>query len=437
MKTFFLKFPLLLGILLLVAQVARAGDLVIEVTQGADEPTPIAIVPFGWDGSESLPQDIAGVVDADLKRSGLFRAIPRGDMLSLPTEYNDVHFRDWKLLGVSYLLVGKITREAGNGDYRIQYELFDVHSRGRLLGEVISGSGAELRDHAHYISDRIYEVLTGIPGIFSTKILYVTANQLGTGNSEFRLQIADVDGERTRTILSSEEPIMSPSWAPDGRRIAYVSFEDGRPGIYIQVLATGERVKLPHFRGLNGAPSWSPDGKRIALVLSRDGNPEIYVMELATGDMNRVTRHFSIDTEPVWTADGKAIIFTSNRGGNPQIYRVTLATNWVERLTFEGTYNGRARVTHDDRYLVYVHRRDGNFAIAAQDLKRGGVQVLTRTALDESPSVAPNGHLIMYATQDAAKRGVLAAVSIDGRIKYSIPARRGDVREPAWSPFMR
>ncbi len=437
MKQSILRLASLFAVCWMLALPTRASDLIIEVTQGADEPTPIAIVPFGWSGTEALPQDIASIVDADLKRSGLFRAIPRADMLSLPHEYGDVHFRDWKVLGVSYLLVGKITREAGSGDYKIQYELFDVHSRGRLIGEVISGTGAELRDHAHYISDRIYEVLTGIPGIFSTKILYVTANQLGGGRSEFRLQIADVDGERTRTILSSEEPIMSPSWAPDGRRIAYVSFEDGRPGIYIQVLATGERVKLPHFRGLNGAPSWSPDGKKIALVLSRDGNPEIYVMELATGDMRRVTRHFAIDTEPVWAPDGKSIIFTSNRGGNPQIYRVKLDTNWVERLTFEGTYNGRSRITADGRYLVFVHRRDRNFAIAAQDLESGGVQVLTRTALDESPSVAPNGHLIMYATQDSRKRGVLAAVSIDGRIRYSIPARRGDVREPAWSPFMR
>lgn len=420
--------------LVFLSGLARA-ELLIEVTQGVDEPSPIAVVPFGWDGSEPLPEDIAQIVEEDLKRSGLFRAIPRGDMLSLPHDYKEVFFRDWKLLGASYLLVGRITRAPGAADYQIQFELFDVHSRGRLIGEMISGGGAELRDLAHYVSDRVYQTLTGIPGIFSTKILYITVER-GPQGSEHRLQIADVDGARTRTILQSREPIMSPSWAPDGRRIAYVSFEDGRPGIYIQELATGVRRKLPHFQGLNGAPAWSPDGTRIALVLSRDGNPEIYIMDLVSGEMRRVTRHFGIDTEPFWSGDGESIIFTSNRGGRPQIYRLTLATNQVERLTFEGSYNARGRLTEDGRHLVLVHRRRGVFHIGLQDLERGGLQVLTQTSLDESPTVAPNGHMVLYATQDRRNRGILAAVSIDGRIKYNIPARTGDVREPAWSPFL-
>lgn len=420
--------------LLMVVTSARA-ELLIEVTQGVDKPSPIAVVPFGWDSPDALPEDIAQTIESDLKRSGLFKAVPRGDMLSRPSEFKEVFFRDWKLLGVSYLLVGRINQVPGTSDLQIQYELFDVHSRSRLVGEVIAGGRKELRDLAHYISDKVYESLTGIRGIFSTKVLYVTA-QRSTGISSYQLQIADVDGARTRTILQSGEPIMSPSWAPDGRRIAYVSFEDGRPGIYIQELSTGVRRKIPHFRGLNGAPAWSPDGTQIALVLSRDGNPEIYVMDLVSGEMRRLTRHFGIDTEPFWAPDGKSLVFTSNRGGSPQIYRLDLATQSVERLTFNGKYNARGRITSDGRYLVMVHRRKGVFHVGIQDLERGGLQVLTKTDLDESPTVAPNGHMIMYATQDRRHRGVLAAVSVDGRIKYNIPARSGDVREPAWSPFL-
>ena len=427
-----LKNSLLLT-LMLFGLAVHAAELTIEINQGQDNPTAIAIVPFDI-GRLSLPENVVPIVNGDLKRSGLFDPLPREDMLSQPHERKEVFFRDWNALDVEFLVVGKIKRAAENR-LEIQFELFDVLKQKRVMVEKVSGAEAQLRDMAHNISDRIYEQVTGVPGAFNTRLVYVSAASREEKRLNFRLMRADSDGAREKLILESEEPILSPTWSPDAREIAYVSFESGRPAIYRQNLATGERDKLTNFRGLNSAPAWSPDGKKMAMVLSKDGSPDIYVMDLASKQLKRLTRNSAIDTEPGWAPDGQSLIFTSDRGRKPQIYKVTLATGLIERLTFEGDYNARASMRHDGKGLIMVHRSDGAFHIAELDFKSERTTVLTRTSLDESPSLAPNDSMIIYATQQN-RRGILAAVSVDGNVKYILPATNRDVREPAWSPLL-
>jgi TolB protein len=334
---------------------------------------------------------------------------------------------------MEYVVIGSL-REYGP-DLAMTFELFDVFKGEVILRQTVVGSDLDLRDLAHHASDAIYEALTGIAGAFSTEILYITVTETPTGRI-FRLNVADADGYRVRTVLQSREPILSGTWAPDGDRIAYVSFErDSRPAIYIHNIRDRTRQQVTDFRGLNGAPAFSPDGKKLAMVLSKDGNPEIYILSLdeTPRRLRRVTRHYGIDTEPSWSADGKSIIFTSNRGGQPQIYSMRLDDLEVERLTFEGDYNARAVLANNGQGLIMVHRRKGIFHISYLDLERGFLRVLTETALDESPSIAPNDSSLIYATQ-VGGRGILAGVSIDGGVRFNLPATEGDVREPAWSP---
>lgn len=416
-------------LLVLIFPLTVLADLTIEITKGVDNPTKIGISPITR-GGKSLPEDVSKIVSADLQRSGLFRPIPKRDMLSFPATAKDVYFRDWRILGAEYLVVGKTSQR--DGVYQITFSLLEVHSSRVVFTKVVKGSDHQLRDLAHYISDEVYQAVTGIPGAFSTRVAYVTALPSG-GKMKFKLMVADVDGARERLLLESKEPIMSPSWSPDAKQLVYVSFETGRPAIFRQNLATAAREQLTNFRGLNGAPSWSPDGRSLALVLSKDGNPEIYTLDLQSRRFTRRTKHFAIDTEPNWTPDGKSLIFTSDRGGSPQIYKLTLASGQVERLTFRGSYNARPRLAPDGRTLVMVHRDNGRFHIATQDLVTGDLRVLTQTYLDESPTVAPNGAMLLYATKKGNK-GVLAAVSLDAGVKFLLPARFGDVREPAWSP---
>ncbi|MGD8174522.1 Tol-Pal system beta propeller repeat protein TolB [Marinimicrobium sp. ARAG 43.8] len=422
---------------LLVLSLGAHAQLTIEITRGVDNPTKIAVAPLEMSGGAALPEDIGRIIEADLRRSGQFAPVPRNDMLSFPSREQEVHFRDWRVLDTEYLIVGRVEQEAGL--YQVHYDLFDVLNQRKVLSrQVVEGRESQLRDIAHAVSDRVYETLTGIRGAFSTEIIYVEVlrDQLPNGgfNETFRLMRADADGARASMLLESDDPILSPVWSPDGRRVAYVSFETSRPAIFVQNLATGEREQLTDFQGLNGAPAWSPDGNQLALVLSKDGNPEIYTLDIASGRFTRRTQHFAIDTEPSWTADGKGIIFTSNRGGKPQIYQVTLANGRVERLTFDGDYNARGRISPDGRTMVMVNQRDGVFHIAAQDLETGTIRILTETYLDESPSIAPNGAMLMYATRRDDK-GVLAVVSLDAGTRYTLPSEQGDVREPAWSPY--
>lgn len=418
---------------LLLSISAWSSELVIEITQGVDNPVPIAVVPFQWSGDSALNEDVAQVVDADLERSGQFKSLKRSLMLSFPYQKEDIYFRDWSYLATEYLIIGQVL-PTDDGGYQVDYQLFDVQRQESVAGARFTGGKNDLRALAHSVSDAVYEALTGLKGAFRTRIAYVAADKK-VNPSYYKLLVADADGYNAKEILKSNQPIMSPSWSRDASKLAYVSFETNRPAIYVQDITTGKRERIKSFKGINGAPAWSPDGSKLAIVLSKDGNAEIYVLDLTTNRLTRVTKHYGIDTEPSWSVDGKHILFTSDRGGKPQIYQVTLDSGWVERLTFEGDYNARGSLTHDGRFLVLVSRHDSQFHIAVQDLQRGTMSLLTQTSLDESPSVAPNGSMVIYSTQDGG-RDILAAVSIDGKVKFNIPANEGVVREPAWSPYL-
>jgi TolB protein len=423
----------LLGLVMLVGSVQAADPLVIS--QGADRATPIAVVPFGWQGGSVLPEDMSQIIGNDLRNSGYFEPIPRQNMISLPTQASEVIYRDWKALGAQYVLVGNIVPNGGR--LQIQYALFNVSTEQQVMTGNVGGGTDQLRDMAHHIADQSFEKLTGVKGAFSTRLLYVTAERMGTNNTRYTLQRSDYDGARAVTLLQSREPILSPSFAPDGRRIAYVSFEQRRPRIFVQHIDTGRREQITNFEGLNGAPAWSPDGNRLAFVLSRDGNPEIYVMDMGSRQMRRITNHYAIDTEPFWGKDGQTLYFTSDRAGRPQIYKTNINSGAVERVTFVGNYNANPKLSADEKTLVMIHRQDGFtvFKVAAQDLETNRLRILSDTSLDESPTVAPNGTMLIYATRHQG-RGVLMLASTNGRVRLPLPTAQGEVREPSWSPYL-
>ncbi len=413
--------------LVLLAGLAQAADPLV-ISSGADRATPIAVVPFGGQGGAD---DMAAIISNDLRNSGYFEPMPAQNMISQPNQAGQVVYRDWQALGVQYVVVGNVLG-GGNG-LQVQYAVVNVTSQQQILAGTVSGSTAQIRDMAHHIADQAFEKLTGTKGAFSTKLLYITAE----GNARYSLQRSDYDGARATTLLQSREPLLSPSFAPDGRRIAYVSFEQQRPRIFIQDISTGRREQVTAFEGLNGAPAWSPDGSRLAFVLSRDGNPEIYVMDVGSRQIRRVTNHLAIDTEPFWGKDGQTIYFTSDRGGKPQIYKTSVGGGGAERVTYVGNYNANPKLSADEKTLVMVHRQEGYtvFQVAAQDLQRGNVRVLSQTSLDESPTVAPNGTMLIYATRQQG-RGVLMLVSTNGRVRVPLPVAQGEVREPSWSPYL-
>ena len=411
---------------------ASLAQLEIQVTRGIDNPTSIAVAPFAWDGLGAAPEDFAQIIDSDLARSGQFSPVSRRDMLSLPTRAEDIFYRDWRAIAARYLVIGRVSKGV---QLRVEFALYDVERGIELFSSQVTGPEYEARMVAHRVADAIYEKLTGIQGAFATRLIYVSVTRNPEGKDFYRLTVADADGQRPIVLLEGRDPILAPSWSPNGKEVAYVSFESSRPAIYRQVLATGAREQLTNFRGLNNSPVWSPDGKSMALVLSKDGSPDIYLLDLETKQLTRLTRHYAIDTEPTWMPDGKSLLFTSDRGGRPQIYRYTLATGKVERVTFEGRYNARARVAEDGRNVALVHQRDGRFHVAVFDLITERMTVLTETSLDESPSIAPNGSLVIYATK-RGDRSVLGAVAVDGGVKFSLPARSGSVQEPAWSPML-
>jgi len=423
--------------LLLVGATATA-QLRIEIRRGVERPVPMAIVPFSWEAppGTTAPVDVSGVITADLAGSGRFAPIAERDMVSRPTLPEQVDIQDWQLLDVDVLVIGRVIQD-GPDRYTVIFQLYDILRGEQLVGYRLTTPGVDLRLTAHRISDMIYEQLTGIKGVFSTQVAYIS-EQRDNGRQRFRLIVADADGANAQVVADSPDPLMSPAWSPDGRRLAYVSFEGNQSGIYVQTLRSGVRERVSAREGINGAPAFSPDGRMLALTLSRDaGNLDIFTLDLTTQVLIRVTNNPAIDTEPTWSTDGRTIYFTSDRSGGPQIYRVEPRPGaQAERVTFEGSYNARARMSPDGQQLAVVHQNQGNFRIAVVDPRTGLTQVLSNGSLDESPSFAPNGAVIIYATRDNG-RGVLSSVSTDGRIQQRIAAVAGDVREPVWSPYAR
>jgi len=416
-----------------------SAELTIEITKGSDSALPIAVVPFANKGGVAIPYDVAKIVANDLQRSGDFDTLPTSQMLSLPESQTQIHYRDWRMLGQNYVLVGNVKYSDYKKEYEISYELVDILSQKRMLGEVVFAGPKGLRKLSHYISDKVYEAITGVRGAFSTKIAYVTLRQLTKNKMEYRLQVSDADGQGDFTLFKSHQPMLSPAWSNDGKHLAYSSFHSGRPAIYIQHVESGHQRKVASFTGINDSPMWSPDDSSLVMTLSKDGNAEIYRYDLASSRVDRLTKHYGIDTEASWSPDGKSVVFTSDRSGRPQVYRMGLSDLIPERLTFEGRYNARPRFSRDGESIYYVHKSvqkgDSGFHIASIDIESGDQQVLTSTSLDESPSLAPNGRMIIYSTLRQNK-SVLAVVSVDGGAKYFLPSQYGDVLEPAWSPFL-
>ena len=424
-----MKFARYALVLLLASPVAA---LEIVINQGVENPTSIAIVPFaGYQGSTA-----SGIVSFDLLRSGQFAPLATDNMLSYPAQPEEVIYRDWRILGVDFLVVGEL-RDDVAGRLTAKYHLFDVTTERLLSSRLIRTNGENLRDVSHLIADEVYERITGVPGAFSTKLMYVVAHDIGTPDAYYRLEVADTDGARRRVLFSSDQPLLSPTWSFDGSRVAYVSFEEGSSAVFVQDLQTGDRMRVAAFQGVNSAPSFSPDGTQLAMSLSRDGNPEIYLLDIATGSFRRLTTNPAIDTEPSFTADGERLVFTSDRGGRPQVYMMSLSNLVPQRITFRGNYNANAQLLPDDERMVFVHRTERRYHIAWQDLEGDrGVNILTETSLDDSPSIAPNGSMLIYATKRNGK-GIISVVSIDGQVHFDLPDASGNVVSPAWSPYLK
>ena len=407
--------------LLLLAAPARA-ELNIEITGAGEHQTPLALVRFA--GDPLLAQSLLEVIGNDLSRTGLFTLIdPAG---KLPHAVSEVRAAEWA--GVETLLLGSI-QEVDGEQLAVKFSLFDVVRNAELMAQVVTAKRAHARAIAHRIADMVYERLTGSAGVFSTRIVYVNRDQ-GT----YRLVVSDSDGYGEQSLLTSKEPIMSPAWSPDGRQIAYVSFEKQRAMVYVQALDSAQRRLVADFPGSNSAPVWSPDGKQLALVLTRDGSSNLYLMGSRGQGVRRITEGYAIDTEPAFAVDGQSLLFTSDRGGSPQVYRLSLADETVTRLTFESGSAFSPRVSPDGKGFVFSLFKDGVFYIAVQDFETGQAQILTTGGWEKKPSFAPNGKMILFATE-AMGRGILATVSSDGRVKQKMVAQRGDIREPMWGPF--
>lgn len=404
------------------------AQLSIEITGGGANRIPIALVPFA--GEAALPAALSAIVRADLERSGLFRGIELPPINPLPTEATSVNFGDWRARLADALVQGSVSTRA-DGRYEARFRLYDVVKQAPLGGVAFTFGRDQARTAAHRISDFVYEKLTGERGVFSTKIAYVVKR-----GSRYELQIADADGANEQAMLISEEPIISPAWSPDGRSLAYVSFQQKKPIVYVQSIDVARQTVVANFKGSNSAPAWSPDGKRIAVSLSREGGSQLFLINPDGSGARRLATSSGIDTEPRFSPDGQWIYFTSDRGGSAQIYRVPVEGGDAQRVTFEGSYNVSPRISPDGKSLAFITRNGARFQAALMDLATRQVQLLTDSDKDESPSFSPNGRMILLATVING-RGVLSAVSADGRVRQRLSIAAGDVREPAWGPYLQ
>ena len=409
------------------------AEIVINV-EGVAQPTPIAVVRFGWEGrGPNMPLDVAEVITNDLRRSGRFDPLAENDMLQEPTDGANVDFDDWTILGVEAVVIGKVI-QTGENAYTLQFQLLNPINRKQLVGYRMPASRGTMRFAAHRAADMIYEKLTGIKGVFGTKVAYVTAKQQGKERL-YSLIVSDQDGANDNKIMESKDPIMSPAWSPDSRQLAYVSFEGSKSSIFVQTLRTGNRFQVSSKPGINGAPAFSPDGRKLVVTLGGiNGNPDIYILDITSRKATRLTTHRAIDTEGTWSPDGGYIYFTSDRSGGPQVYRISANGGTPERFTFEGSYNARPRLSPDGKRLAMVHNDRGNFRIAIMDIKSKNLLIVSKGQQDESPSFAPNSDNLIYATRQRGD-GVLETVSADGLIRQKMASGQGDVREPVWSPF--
>lgn len=425
------KFYLLLFFLSLVATSPSHALLEIEITQGVESAFPIAITPVTGDAPIAATL-IESVVYADLHRSGFFSIVDK-QFYPQKGKIDQVDYDHWRNNGIEALLNMSVTA-TGTDQYRVEFELYDLVRKKRALGHAINTKKNLMRKVAHKISDVVFESLTGVKGAFSTRIAYVSELTKKQSNKKYILQIADADGFNPRTVYASPKQLMSPAWSPDGRRLAYVSFENERSEIFVQDLSSGTRSKVSSQPGINSAPAWSPDGNHLALTLSSGGNPDIYIMEIDSRKLRKLTNHHGIDTEPAWSPDGRFILFTSNRSGAPQIYRIPFGGGSPKRLTFEGNYNAAPTISADGKYVSMVHNSGQGYRIGILDIERNAFRLLTDGSLDEGPSFAPNGSMIIYSTHHNNST-VLSAVSADGRVRQRLRLQDGKVREPAWSPF--
>ena len=406
--------------------------LKIDITEGFEGALPIAVIPFQWNGAAKVANgDVSAIVMSDLARSGKFSPVAEKDLIARPQKLADVHYKTWRIAGMDHIVIGSVTKQA-DGSYQVEFRLIDILKAKQVLGYSFSATDKTLRAVGHQISDYIFTHITGLPGAFSTRIAYVTLKQDKKSYSA-RLQTSDTDGYNPQTLLTSDQPIMSPAWSPDGSELAYVSFESGQAEIFTHNIRTGVRKSRSKFKGLNGSPAWSPDGKKLAMTLSKDGNPDIYVLNLSDNKLKRITNHWSIDTEAVWLPDGKSIIYTSSRSGKPQLYKQSVtAKSKPERLTYEGGYNASASISADGKSVAYVHGEGNVYRIAVLELATKSSRILTDGPLDESPEYAPNNSMILFASQEK-NQAVLAAVSVDGRQKQRLAFTDGEVREPSWA----